>query len=42
MLQSNLDSLVMPNLYYPQACQQQNVGDLGADFFAADWVSYAR
>jgi len=37
---NNLDSLVFPNLYYPQACQQQNVGALNATFFRKDWVTY--
>jgi hypothetical protein len=37
---NNLDSLVFPNLYYPQSCQQQNVGALNSTFFKQDWVNY--
>lgn len=38
---NNLDNLVMPNLFYPSACQQQNVGDLDADFFTKSWATYS-
>ena len=40
LLQNNLDSLVYPNLFYPQACQQQNVGALNSTFFQSGWRTY--
>jgi hypothetical protein len=36
---NNLDSLVYPNYYFPQTCQQRNIGDLNSTFFSRDWVN---
>lgn len=31
---------MFPNLFYPSACQQQNVAALNETFYSKDWVNY--